>query len=253
VLNVRVIPVLLLKNTGLVKSVKFNSPVYLGDPRNAVKIFNEKQVDELLLLDIDVTISRQRPNFKLIKEIVSEAFMPVSYGGGIRSIDDAIEIFSLGVEKIVVNSYSVENPSFITELNKIFGAQSISVCIDVKRDFFGRYNICTHSGRKSFKVDPVIFSRKMEQMGAGEIIINSIDLDGTMNGFDLELIKNVSSSVNLPVVACGGAGSLKHLADAVKIGSASAVAAGSMFVFHGRHRAVLINYPDQNILNKLFN
>jgi cyclase len=247
-----VIPVLLLKGSGLVKTVKFKSPKYVGDPRNAVKIFNEKEVDELVVLDIDATPMGYGPRLELIREIVSEAFMPVAYGGGIRTIDDAQSVLSLGVEKIVINSHAIENPSFIGEASRAFGAQSVVVSIDVKKGLFGRYQTYCQSGRRKGEHDPVAFARSMEEIGAGELIIHAIDHDGTMGGYDLDITKAVSAAVKIPVIACGGAGTIDDLRKAVKEGGAAAVAAGSMFVFHGRHRAVLISYPDQGTLKRIF-
>lgn len=242
-LKIRVIPCLLLKNNGLVKTVKFKDPKYVGDPINAVKIFNEKEVDELIFLDITATIEKKKPNFKVISDIASECFMPFGYGGGIRDLNDVRELFNLGIEKVIINSYAFEKPLFIKEASTIFGAQSIIVSIDVKKNLFGKYEVLTHSGQKNTKLDPVKFAKQMEDMGAGELFLNSIDRDGTMQGYDFELIKKVSESVNIPVIACGGAGKLQDFDDAVKRGGASGVAAGSMFVFYGKHRAVLISYP----------
>lgn len=251
-LMTRVIPVLLLKGSGLVKTVKFKVPKYVGDPRNAVKIFNEKEVDELVVLDIAATTEAHRPQFELIREIVSEAFMPVAYGGGIRTIEDARTILSLGVEKIVLNSFAVENPLFVRKASETFGAQSVVVSIDVKKCFFGKYEVYSNSGQRSGKHNPVSFARTMEEMGAGELVVQSIDRDGTMTGYDLDLIKAVSGAVKIPIIACGGAGTVDDLGKAVKEGGASAAAAGSLFVFHGRHRAVLISYPEQSTLKKIF-
>lgn len=248
----RVMPCLLLRGSGLVKTLKFKDPKYLGDPRNTVKIFNEKEVDELVLLDINATPEGKRPQFDLVREIVSEAFMPVAYGGGIRTIEDAREMLALGVEKIVINSYAVENPGFIREAADIFGSQSVVVCIDVKKTLFGKYEVFTHGGKKGTKLDPVTIAQRMEQMGAGEIVINSIDRDGTMTGYDLDLIKSVTDVVRVPVIACGGAGNVEHFGEAVNKGGASAVAAGSMFVFQGKHRAVLISFPEQQALKQVF-
>jgi cyclase len=241
-----------LKGTGLVKTVRFKEPKYVGDPRNAVKIFNEKEVDELVVLDIKATTEGGRPRFELIREIVSEAFMPVAYGGGIRTLEDARAVLSLGVEKIVLNSHAIENPAFVREAGESFGSQSVMVCIDVKRGFFGKYEVFSHGGTRGWKIDPVTFARTMERMGAGELIVNSIDRDGTMAGYDLELVKAVAGAVKVPVIACGGAGTVEDFGKAVAQGGASAVAAGSMFVFHGRHRAVLISYPDPGTLKRIF-
>ena len=249
-ISTRVMPVLLLRGRGLVKTIRFKDPSYVGDPRNAVKIFNEKEVDELVLLDILATPEQAAPQFDLVYEIVTEAFMPVAYGGGIRTLDDARRMLATGVEKIVLNSYAAENPAFITEAAGALGSQSVVVCIDVKRSLFGRYGVFTRSGRQDARRDPVEFAKEMEARGAGELVVNSIDRDGTMQGYDLELLRAVTEAVKVPVIACGGAGSLQHLADAVSKGGASAVAAGSMFVYHGRHRAVLINFPSQEQLRE---
>jgi cyclase len=248
----RVIPCLLLKGRGLVKTIKFKNPIYVGDPRNTVKIFNEKEVDELFILDISATVEKQNPQFDLIREIVSEAFMPVAYGGGIRNTDDAKSLFALGLEKIVVNTYAVENPAFIQESANLFGSQSVVVCIDAKRGFLGNYEIYTYSGQKGVKLNPVKFARQIEEMGAGELVVNSIDRDGTKIGYDLDLIKSVTRAVNIPVIALGGAGKVEDFREAVLEGGASAVAAGSLFVFQGKHSAVLISYPEQAVLKKIF-
>jgi len=252
VLRARVIPCLLLRNGGLVKTVKFGEPKYVGDPINAVKIFNDKEVDELLFLDITATVERKSPPMKVIAEIASECFMPLAYGGGIRSMEDVRRIFTVGVEKVCINTHAVEEPQFIRQAADIFGNQSIVVSIDVKKSLLGKYEVYTHGGTRNAKLDPVKHAVAMEQMGAGELFINSIDRDGTMQGYDIELIRRVASAVRIPVIACGGAGKLSDLTDAWKHGGASAVSAGSMFVFHGKHRAVLISYPGQDDLKKAF-
>ena len=252
-LKTRVIPCLLLKNEGLVKTVQFKHPKYVGDPINAVKIFNEKEVDELVFLDTTATIENRKPPLKLISEIATECFMPFCYGGGIRSIEDIAELFKLGVEKVSLNSYAVENPSLISRAAEMFGNQSIVVSIDVKKTLFGKYRVFTHGGRKASKHDPVEFAVRMQEAGAGELFLNSIDRDGTMQGYDLDLIKRVAEAVSVPVIACGGAGSLDDFAAAVKQGGASAVSAGSLFVFQGRHRAVLITYPSTKELEQKLN
>jgi len=249
-LGIRVIPCLLLKNRGLVKTVKFKDPTYLGDPVNIVKIFNEKEVDEIVLLDITATLENRGPNFKYLSEIASECFMPVGYGGGIRTIDDAAAIFNLGFEKIIINTCAVDSPEFIELASARFGSQSVVVSIDVKKSMFGKYEVYTRSGSRRARLDPVEMAQQVERMGAGELILNSIDRDGTMSGYDLDLINRVSSSVNIPIVACGGAARLDDFSDAVRQG-ASAVAAGSMFVFQGKHRAVLITYPPPEALRSL--
>lgn len=251
-LNTRVIPVLLLRNKGLVKTVEFKEGKYIGDPINAVKIFNEKEVDELVFLDIMASKEQREPNFEVISDIATECFMPFGYGGGIRSIEHIKKLFSLGVEKAIINSYAIENPSFIKEASDFFGSQSIVVSIDVKKSLMGKYKVYDSSKNKLTDLDPVEFSIKMESSGCGEIFLNSVDRDGTMKGYGIELIRKVTDKVNIPVIACGGAGKLEDLRDAVKQGNASAVAAGSLFVFQGKHRAVLINYPTQKELEKIF-
>jgi imidazole glycerol-phosphate synthase subunit HisF len=248
----RVIPCLLLKGRGLVKTIKFKDPKYLGDPINAVKIFNDKEVDELLFLDITATLENRKPPFAHLAEIASECFMPFGYGGGIRSLDDVKTILNLGVEKVAINSYAVENPSFIQAAADFAGSQSVVVSIDVKKSFLGRYEVFSHSRKKATGLDPVKFAVEMERMGAGELFLNSIDRDGTMQGYDLELIKQVSGAVSIPVVACGGARTVTDLGEAVNRSGASAAAAGSMFVFYGPHRAVLINFPTSKELQKVF-
>lgn len=247
----RVIPCLLLRNGGLVKTKRFANAQYVGDPRNVVKIFNEKEVDELLILDITATPERRAPNIGLIREIVSEAFMPVAYGGGIRTVSDAKSVLAAGVEKIVVSSQAVERPDFIAEAAAAVGSQSVVVCIDAKKTLLRRQEVYTEGGRKAENVRVVEFARRMEAMGAGELIVQSIDRDGTMEGYDIELIRSVSNSVDLPIVACGGAGKLEDFRLAVREGGASAAAAGSFFVFHGKHRAVLVTYPSREELERV--
>jgi cyclase len=238
----RVIPSLLLRGGGLVKTRGFKAPVYVGDPINTVRIFNDKGVDELVLLDISATPEGRGPLFDLLSAIASEAFMPLAYGGGIRIVDDARKILTLGFEKVVINTAALESPHFIRELSELTGSQSVVVSIDVRRKLLGRYEVYGSGGRKATGLDPVRHATAMQKMGAGEILLNSIDCDGKMEGYDLELIRNVATAVDIPVIACGGAGSLADLSAALQSG-ADAVSAGSLFVFHGRHRAVLISYP----------
>lgn len=242
-LAVRIIPCLLLKDKALVKTIKFRKQKYLGDPLNAVKIFNEKEADELIFLDICATIKNRGPDYAMVSNIVSECFMPLSYGGGIRNTQDMKELFKLGVEKIIMNTCAFENPSLIKESVNLFGSQSIVVSIDVKRNIFGKYEVFIRSGRRNTKVHPVDFAVTMEKNGAGEIFLNSIDREGTMSGYDIKLIKQVCGAVKIPVIASGGAGKISDFCDAVKIGKASAVAAGSFFVFKNKTRAFLINMP----------
>jgi len=249
---VRVMPCLLLRGSGLVKTVRFKDPTYLGDPRNTIKIFNEKEVDELVLLDITATENKREPNYDLLHELTSECFMPLAYGGGITDLKQIEKILKLGVEKVAINTSAVENPALITRAANFFGSQSIVVSIDVKRKLFSKYEVYIRNGKQKTGLDPVVLSRQMESAGAGEILLNSIDRDGTMQGYDLEILRQVTDAVKIPVIACGGAGSIKDFALAVKQGGASAVAAGSIFVFHGRHRAVLISFPKRKELERIF-
>lgn len=240
----RIIPCLLLCNAGLVKTVNFKDPIYLGDPINIVKIFNEKEVDELVFLDISATIEGKSPPFELLEKVAGEAFMPVGYGGGIRNLDDVKRILGLGIEKVIINTRAVEDPAFISDVANFAGNQSTVVSIDVKKSIFGRYEVRIHRGTKATGLDPVAFAVRMEKAGAGELLLCSIDNDGTMKGYDIELISRVTNAVNIPVVACGGSRTAKDLGTAIKQGGASAAGAGSMFVFRGPHRAVLISYPE---------
>jgi cyclase len=247
----RVIPCLLLRNQGLVKTVKFRDPKYLGDPINVVRIFNDKEVDELVLLDITATPEGREPQFEYIAMLATECFMPLCYGGGVRTVEQVKRLCGLGVEKVAVNSYAVEHPEFVTAAADVVGSSSVIVSIDVKRDFWGRYRVYTHRGRVATGLNPADHAVEMERRGAGEILLNSIDRDGTMQGYDLDLIRAVAGRVGVPVVACGGAGSVEHLAQAVRDAGAAAAGAGSMFVFTGPHRAVLISYPPPERLRAL--
>jgi cyclase len=234
---------LLLKGQGLVKTVKFGSPKYIGDPINAVKIFNEKEVHELVFLDITASIEKRSPRLEIISTIAKECFMPLGYGGGIRTLEEMHTIFSLGVEKIIINSNAIESPAIISEAADLFGSQSIVVSIDVKKNLFGSYQVFTQSGKIKTTWDPVKWAQETERLGAGEIILSSMDQDGTMKGYDIPLINRVSSAVKIPVIASGGAGKLEEFNAAIHNGGASAVAAGSMFVYYGKYQAVLINFP----------
>lgn len=246
--NARLIPCLLLSNNGLVKTVGFKNPRYIGDPINAVRIFNEKEVDEIIFLDITATKEGRTIDLNLVSKLSNESFIPLTVGGGIKTIDNVKSILNTGVEKVAVNTKAIETPDFINEVADIFGRQSIVVSIDVKRRKNGFYEVFSNSGTKSTALDPVKWALHAESMGAGEIFINSVDMDGTFQGYDIELIRSVSDLVDIPVIACGGAGSPEDLEEAIKQGHASAAAAGSLFVFYGRRKAVLINYPDKNSL-----
>ena len=250
-IKTRVIPVLLLHNKGLVKTVKFKNPVYVGDPLNAVKIFNEKEVDELVFLDIEASKLGKQIDFRRIEEIAAETFMPFAYGGGISTIGEVKKILKSGAEKVVINTHAVNNFGFIKSVAEEYGAQSVVISIDTHKNIFGKYELYVKSGTERIKMDLLEYIQQLEEAGAGEIFINSIDHDGMMNGYDLDLISNVSRHCSVPIVACGGAGSLADFRKAVDSG-ASAVAAGSLFVFYGKHKAVLITYPSQDEIKLLF-
>lgn len=245
--RIRVIPVLSLYRGGLVKTVKFGERTYVGDPINAVKIFNEKEVDELILVDIGASVDGTPPNIPAIRDIVSESFMPIGYGGGVTTMEQIEQIFAQGVEKIALNTSAIHKPELIEQAAQRFGSQSVVASIDVKKVLFGGYKVLTKGGKEKTEWDPVKLAQELERRGAGEILLNSIDRDGTFEGYDADLISRVSKAVKVPVVALGGAKTVADLAQAVKAG-ASAVAASSMFVFHGPHRAVLINFPTEGEL-----
>lgn len=248
----RIIPVLLLKGKGLVKTVKFKEPKYLGDPINAVKIFNDLKADELIFLDITASKENRCISTELVKDIGDEAFMPFGVGGGISNINQIEEILKSGAEKVILNTQAILNPRLIEEASKIFGNQSIVVCLDVKKTLFGKYEIFIKSGTENTKKNPFNAAIELQNLGVGEIIINSIDNDGLMRGYDVKLVQNLVNLVSVPVVACGGAGCIEHLAQGFREGNAHALAAGSMFVFHGPRKAVLINYPSKSELKQLF-
>jgi imidazole glycerol-phosphate synthase subunit HisF len=243
----RVIPVLLIHEQGLVKSVKFRNYKYVGDPINAVRIFNEKEVDEIAILDIDKTRESRKPDVERIREIVSEAFMPVSYGGGITTTEEVKNILAAGVEKVILNSGAYRNPSLVTEVAKKFGSQSVVVSIDYKKNMLGKVSVYIENGTVNTRKNPVEYAKEMENAGAGEILLNAISRDGSFAGYDLEMINHVSNTINIPLIAVGGASGLQDFKEAAKSG-ASAVCAGSMFVFQRPHRAVLISYPSQKEL-----
>lgn len=248
----RTIPCLLLRDNGLVKTEKFKKETYIGDPLNAVKIFNEKEVDELIFLDIDASKNKTEPSYNLIKDIASECFMPFCYGGGVKTIEHIKKIITSGAEKIAINTAAHLNPTLIREATNMFGSSTIVVSIDVKKDFFGKKKVYILSGKKNTKIDPVTYAKKMEELGAGEIMLNSIDNDGMMSGYDIELLESVSSAVSIPVIACGGAGKIEHFREAINKGKVSAVSAGSFFIYQGVRKAVLISYPSQEELVEVY-
>jgi cyclase len=244
----RVIPVLLIQNKALVKSKQFKKYRYIGDPINAITIFNNFKVDEIVLLDISATKEKKLISLDLVRALGEETNMPLSVGGGIRTIDDIKNILLSGAEKVVINSYAAENPNFIKLASDYFGSSAIVVCIDVKNNLFGKPRVWVRNGTKLVKYTPVDFSKLMEDMGAGEIIIQSIQHDGMMSGYNIDLVKEVSTKLTIPVIALGGAGAYEHLSEAYQAGYASALAAGSLFVFQGVKNGVLISYPDDTSL-----
>jgi imidazole glycerol-phosphate synthase subunit HisF len=246
----RVIPILLLKGQGLVKSVKFKDYRYIGDPINAVRIFNDLKVDELVFLDILASKQKRCIPMDFVRKVGDEANMPFAVGGGICNIEQIKEIINGGAEKVIINKFAIDNPDFIKQASDEYGSSTIVVSIDVKKKFLGKQQVYKYGGKIPTGIDPVSFAVLMEEKGAGEIIINSIDNDGTMTGYDLELIKRISMAVNIPVVAAGGAGTIKDFKLAIS-SYASAVAAGSMFVYHGPRKAVLVNYPTKEELNNI--
>lgn len=248
----RVIPCLLLRRAALVKTIRFKQPSYVGDPLNTVRIFNEKEVDEIVFLDITATVESRPPPLELIAEISRECFMPFGYGGGIRSVEDVRQVLATGAEKAIINTAAWKNPNLIKEAAARFGSQSIVVSMDVKRSFFGKPQVFVAAARENTGEDPVTYARRMEELGAGEILLTSVDREGTFSGYDVELVRQITRTVGIPVVAHGGAGQLEHVRQVVREGEASAAAAGSLFVFQGAHRAVLINYPERQALDRLF-
>lgn len=248
----RVIPVLLLRNKGLVKTVQFKKHRYVGDPINAVKIFNEKEVDELIFLDIDASKEGREPPYDYLKEISSECFMPLAYGGGIKNIVQIKKLIQSGIEKVIINTSALSNLEFVKQASEMFGSSTLVGAMDVKKNFFGKYQVFSHAGVKVKEPDAVHYALRLAEAGVGEIFLNNADLDGTMKGFDIPFIKNVAGAIDIPVVACGGAGSLQDIFQVIKEGRVAAAAAGSFFVFYGKHNAVLITYPEYNMLSKFY-
>lgn len=244
-LRPRILPSLLIHENGLVKTVNFKNPKYVGDPINAVKIFNEKEVDELAVFDIDATVLGKEPNYSLIERLASQSMMPLCYGGGVKTVEQAQRIFSLGIEKIALSSAVLQNPQLITEIADRVGAQSVIVVLDVKKKLLGGYEVYTHNGKKATGINPFKFVEEAQKLGAGEIVINSIDKDGQMKGYDLDLIAKIREKISLPMTVLGGAGSLQDIEKVIEQHGVIGVAAGSLFVFKGPYKAVLINYPTQ--------
>jgi imidazole glycerol-phosphate synthase subunit HisF len=244
-LRPRIIPCLLVKNRGLVKTTAFKNPKYVGDPINAVKIFNEKEVDELIVLDIDATVEGREPGYKMIEDLAFECRMPLCYGGGIKTVEQALRIFGLGVEKVAVSSVALETPELVTRIAERVGNQSVVVVLDVKKNSSQRYEVWTHNGQKNTGKSAVDVAEEMEKLGVGEIVVNSIDNDGLMKGYDFDLVDQIRRSISVPMTILGGAGSLKDIAGLFSRYGIVGAAAGSLFVFKGVYRAVLINYPNR--------
>ena len=244
-LRPRIIPCLLVKNKGLIKTVHFKGGKYLGDPINAVRIFNEKEVDELMVLDIDASAERAEPDFKMIENLAAECRMPFCYGGGVKTAGQVQRIISLGVEKVAISSAAIETPELISRVAGEMGSQSVVAVMDIRKKMLGgNYEVRTHNGKKSTGKCPIAFARELEERGAGEIVINSIDNDGMMNGYDLALVDEIRRTVTVPITVLGGAGSLEDVGKLIRRYGIIGAAAGSLFVFKGSYRAVLINYPN---------
>jgi cyclase len=246
-LRPRIIPCLLMYEGALVKTVKFTNPKYIGDPLNTVKIFNEKQADELIVLDIGATKNSMKPNFDLISKLAAECRMPLCYGGGVTTVDQAIKLVDMGVEKVAVSSAAIKRPSFVKELVAAVGSQSVVVILDIllEKNFFSfdNYKLYTNNGKVIHKEDPFIFFKKLQDAEVGEIVINSINNDGIMQGYDLNLAHKIKSLANTPVTFLGGAGNLLHIEELIENLGIVGAAAGSLFIFKGKYKAVLINYP----------
>lgn len=252
-LRPRIIPCLLIHDGGLVKTVKFSDPAYVGDPINAVKIFNEKEADELMVIDIDATVNGNEPDYKMIADLAVECRMPLCYGGGIKSPEQAKHIISIGVEKVAISSAAVAAPDSICRISEAIGRQSVVIVIDVKKRRFGNgHDVYVRNGKEKTGLAALDFAELMEQSGAGEIVINSIDRDGTMQGFDLKLAKQLRDRVNIPITFLGGASNLENIEQLIATVGPCGAAAGSLFVFKGRYRAVLINYPDPSTKEDIF-
>jgi cyclase len=251
-LRPRIIPSLLYHDKGLVKTVNFKSPKYVGDPINAVRIFNEKEVDELVFFDIDATVLNKEPDYILIQKLANQSRMPLCYGGGVKNVEQAQRIFSLGIEKIAISSAVIQNPNLVSQIAERVGSQSVIVVLDIKRKMLGGYEVYIHNGKKSTGINPLQFVKELEKLGAGEIIINSIDQDGVMKGYDLNLIDKIAEVISLPLTVLGGAGSITDIEKIIDKHGVIGVAAGSIFVFKGPYKAVLINYPTQMEKNKIF-
>ena len=253
-LRPRIIPCLLVHNGGLVKTVQFKDPKYVGDPINAVKIFNEKEVDELMVLDIDATVRNREPDYAVIRNLAAECRMPLCCGGGVRSVEQVEKIISLGVEKVAMSAAALEDPGLVAKAAEVVGGQIVVVVMDVKANGRpGGYEMRTHNAGRATGTDPVQWARKVEGLGAGEVVINSIDRDGVMKGYDCELVNSIREAITLPITVLGGAGTLQDIEKLINRFGILGAAAGSLFVFKGKYRAVLINYPSRSEKDELIN
>jgi cyclase len=248
----RVIPALLLKGNELVKTVQFSKPNYIGDPINAVHLFNSMKADELVFLDINATKENRNVDLELIRHVGEEADMPFAVGGGIKSLEDIQLLIAAGAEKVILGTIAGERPEFVREASDRFGSSTIAVCIDVKRTLLGKLKVWIKNGKESIPYNPIAFAQLMEEMGAGELIVQSIDRDGTMKGYDIPLIESISSAVHIPIVALGGAGSIQNLKLAAESCPINGLAAGSLFVYQGSKKGVLINYPERQVIRDVF-
>lgn len=251
-LRPRIIPCLLVHDKGLVKTIQFKNPKYVGDPINAVRIFNEKEVDELMVLDIDATAENREPDYKMIEHLAAECRMPLCYGGGIKSAAQAQRIFNLGVEKIAISAAVINNENLVKEIGDIVGVQSVVVVLDIKKKLLGGYEVYINNGRKGTGKNPIQFAKHLQDLGVGEIVINSIDQDGQMKGYDMNLIQKIREVLHIPLTVLGGAGSLDDIKSVIDKFGVLGVSAGSLFVFKGVYRAVLINYPTRAEKERLF-
>ncbi len=252
-LKARIIPCLQLVNESLVKAIKFNEYGYIGDYINTVRIFNELEVDELCFLDIRASFENREPNFKILQNIANECFMPLSYGGGIKDFSAVQKIMSIGFEKVVLNTATYQNPQLITKVADHFGSQAVVASVDVKKNIWGKYQVYINDGRQKLSVEPIEWVQKLEAAGAGEILLTSMEKEGTWTGYDLEITKKITSATRIPVVANGGAGSIGHIAEVVLKAGASAAAIGSMVVYQKKGMGVLVNFPDRLELEAALN
>lgn len=249
-LQKRVIPALLLRDDSLVKTVKFDKAEYIGDPVNTVRIFNELEVDELIFLDITATNQNRKPNMHILREIADECFMPLGYGGGLNNFHVVQSVFEIGFEKVILNSVMHSQPEFVSQIADHYGNQAVVASIDVKKNIWGQYEVWSHSGKRNTKKNPINWAKELEQLGVGEILLTSIDRDGTWSGYDVQLTRKIAETVNIPVIANGGAGNLDHIKEVVNEGKASSVALGSMLLYQQKNMGVLVNFPNKSELTK---